>query len=634
MKYRNILTILITPAILIFVPFVSMQAQSYQEMDGELIAAEKKFWDTNLNPAYEKTLKEYNAGNYAKAAEEANKFLAYASTTIGNLPVLRARARINLVPNGMNFQNARADLIRAIQHNPQDVWNQLYLGELYLKVQRGFEADRHFTKALAIDPNSYWALNGKSRAAFFARDFQGCVAAVTKLTAHAEYKKENDAWAYFRLGECYASLGDKANAKQNFERAVAVQPGLKDSWFYLAFLKEGYSCKKLGRKSPDKPFEKFTAILRSSFCPDSLPVLFDVDLEKDAGLRDFVLFYRAEFNRRINKSESSDTLGYEDAKMFLKEARWLDDQAKRSGKPMDEKTFNEILELLNHAINIKSRNDDVLTEDADAAARVMRAKLLLSHSDKQIQLLAWREQLELSNLPRSDYQTEKKEGGIIPKPLFKNGADVNSALLRGLVYSTVKQNHRAALAEFNAAIKTLETVYVKPRFNTDAPVFAEPYRRKGDMLERLGNVTDSAEAYVQALEINPSNAEAKDGLKRLEQNQLNIGKTAIAAALGQLELRSRVNEISERVSEAERSFNFTTNSLQIKPAGASKAREVCNAVNVFVRALSAERIKLSSLGSSIDRSSKLWQYYKTNLDNLDLKIKKINEQSANCSKVN
>lgn len=620
-------------AILIVAP-AALQAQTYQEMDAELVAAEKKFWDTNLNPAYEKTLKEYNAGNYEKAAEEANKFLAFAPGAVGSLPQLRARAHINLVPNGMNFQNARADLIRAIQHNPQDVWNQLYLGELYLKVQRGFEADRHFTKALAIDPNSFWALNGKARAAFFARDFQGCVAAVTKLTAHAEYQKENDAWAYFRLGECYASLGDKANAKQNFERAVAVQPGLKGSWFYMAFLKDGYSCKKLGRKSPDQPFEKFTAILRSSFCPDSLPVMFDPDLENDAGLRDFVLFYKSEFGRRINKSESSDTLGYEDAKMFLKEARYLDDRAKRSGKPMDEKTFNEILELLNHAISIKSRNDDVLAEDVDVVARVMRAKLLLAHPDKQIKILAWREQMELSNISKADLQMNYRAGVVAQRPLYKNGADVTSALLRGLVYSAVKENHRAALAEFDAAVKTLETVYVKPRFDTDAPVFAEAYLRRGEMLERLGNVIASVEAYVKALEISPSNAEAKSGLKRLEQKEASSGKTAQAAAIGQIELRSRVNEISERVNEAERSFRFTTSSLQNKPASMSRARELCDAVSVYLRALSAERGKLSRLGSSITRGSKLWEYYKTNLDNLDLKIQNVNRDSANCSKVN
>ena len=621
----------------LFAPIVSL-AQTYAEMDTEAAAADQRLWQSDfLDPIGKRVAAEFDAGNYERAIREANQFLAFAPNAWGGIQLIRGRAHLELykkVGHLLDLMRARADFLHAIRNKPDDVWNQIYLGDLFLAAKRGFEANRQYDKALAIDPNSFHALNGKSEASFFARDYKGCVSAVTKLTAHAEYSKENDAWAYLRLGECYASLGDTANAKQNFERAVAVQPGLKGSWFYMAFLKDGYSCKKLGRKSPDKPFEKFTATLRSSYCPDSLPVLFDPDLEKDAGLRDFVLFYKAEFERRINNSESSDTLGYEDAKAFLREARWLHDQATRSGKPLVEKTRNEILEYLNHAINIKSRNDDVLAEDVDVVARVMRAKLLLSHPDKQIRLLAWGDQIELSNIPKADLQMNYAGGRVAQRPLYKNGADVNSAMLRGMVYSAVKENHRAALAEFDGAIRTLETVYVKPNFTTDAPIFAEVYQRRGEVLERLGNVTASAEAYVKALEISPSNADAKDGLKRLEQSQANSGKTANAAALGQLELRSRVNEISERVSEAERSFNFTASSLQNKPASIGRARELCNAVSAYLRALSAERGKLSALGSSIDRSSKLWQNYKTNLDNLDLKIRNVSQVSASCSNVN
>lgn len=634
-KYVVIFTLAAIGAL--FSPVVSF-AQTYAEMDAEAVAADKRLWQSAfLDPIGKRVAMEFDAGNYESAIREANKFLAFAPSAWGGIQLIRGRAHLELykkVGHHLDLMRARADFLHALRNKPDDVWGQIYLGELYLTAHRGFEANRQYDKALAIDPNSFRALFGKSKASFFARDYKGCVSAGTKLMAHAEYSKENDAWAYLRLGECYASLGDKVNAKQNFDRAVTVQPGLKDSWHYQAFLKDGYSCKKLGRKSPDKPFERFTAVLRSSYCPDSLPVLFDPDLEKDPNLKDFVLFYRAEFDRRINKSESSDTLGYEDAKAYLREARWLHDQAKRSGKPLDEKNLIEILEYLNHAVNIKSRNDDVLQEDVDAVARVMRAKLLLSHSDRQIQILAWREQIALSNISKAELQMNYAGGRVAQRPLYKNGADVNSAMLRGMVYSVVKQNHRAALAEFDGAIRTLETVYVKPNFTTDAPIFAEVYMRRGEVLERLGNVFASAEAYVKALEISPSNAEAKDGLKRLEEKEASSGKTAQATALGQILVRSRINEISERVSEAERSFRFTTSSLQNKPAGIGRARELCNAVSVYLRALSAERGKLSALGSSIDRSSKLWQNYKTNLDNLDLKIRNVSQGSASCSNVN
>ncbi len=621
-----------------FIAPIESLPQTYQEMDAEAAAADQRLWQSSyLDPIGKRFSAEFDAGNYAKSIEEANKFLAYAPNAHGGIQLIRGRAHLELYKStgdNKNLMKARADFIHAIRNKPDDVWNQIYLGDLFLAARRGFEANRQYDKALSIDPNSFRALNGKAAAAFFARDFQGCVSSIKSLMVHAEYQKQNDAWSHLRLGQCYASLGDKANAKQNFDQAVAIQPGLKDSWFYRAFLKDGYSCKKLGRNDPDKPFEKFTAQLRSSYCPDTLPILFDVDLEKDPNLKDFVSFYRSEFNRQINKGELSDSFSYEDAKTYLQEARWLNDQAKRSGKPLDEKDLHEILELLNHAINIKSRNDDPLQEDVDVVARVMRAKLVLSHPDKQIQLLAWGDQIQLSNIPKADLQMNYAGGHVAQRPVYKNGADVNSAMLRGMVYSAVKQNHRAALAEFDAAIRTLETVYVKPHFTTDAPIFAEVYMRRGEALERLGNVFASAEAYVKALEISPSNAEAKNGLKRLEQKEASSGKTAQAATLGQIVVRSRVNEISERVSEADRSFRFTTSSLQYKPAGIGRARELCNAVSVYLRALSAERGKLSALGNSIDRSGKLWEYYKTNLDNLDLKIQNVNRDSASCSKVN
>lgn len=628
MNYRNILTILFVLASAVFAP-AALKAQNYQEMDAELAAAEKKFWDTKLKPAYEKALQEFNAGNYEKTIEEANKFLAYTPDAIGGLPVLRARAYAALKSDGMNFHNARADLIRAINNYPKDVWNQIHLGELFLSVNRGFEADRQFTKALAIDPNSFRALNGKAQAAYFARDFQGCVNAVTKLMAHAEYQKQTDAQAYLRLGECYASLGDKTNAKQNFERAVAVQPGLKNSWFYLAFLKDGYSCKKLGRNAPDKPFEKFTAQLRDSLCPDSLPVLFDFDLRNDVNLRDYVLFYEAEFHRRINKGEISDTLNSKDEETFLREARRLADKAKRSGKEPDEKSFNEILVLLNNAINIKFRNDDPLVEDVDVAARFMRAKLLLSHPDKEIRFLAWRDQIALSNIPKSDLQPGNPNSEFSRKPLFKNGADVRAPLLRGLVYTAVKENYRAALAEFDAAIKTLETIYVRTRFDTDAPVFAEPYWRKGDALARLGINIEAAAAYVQAQKVNPLNVEAKDGLRRLAEAEQNAGKTTNAAMLRDLEIKSRIGEIAARVNEADRNFAFTTSGLRDK----MDAPKVCNAIRVFLGSLHTERGNLSRLGSSIKPGGALWKDYEKALNDLDTKIKNLERDSNPCSKI-
>ena len=58
----------------IFAP-AGLRAQTYQEMDVELAAAEKKFWDANLNPAYEKALRKFNAGNYENKTFAVKDFL-------------------------------------------------------------------------------------------------------------------------------------------------------------------------------------------------------------------------------------------------------------------------------------------------------------------------------------------------------------------------------------------------------------------------------------------------------------------------------------------------------------------------------------------------------------------------------
>lgn len=230
MIFRNLAAVIFVFIFVLFAP-VGAFAQTYQEMDAEAVAADQRLWkSTFLDPIGKRFSAEFDAGNYAKAIEEANKFLAYAPNAFGGIQVIRGRAHLELFKsNGSHkdFMNARADFAFAIQKKPDDVWNQIYLGELFLANHNGFGANRRFSKALAIDPNSFQALNGKATSAYFARDLQGCVSSIKSLMADAEYQKQNDAWSHLRLGQCYASLGDKTNAAENFERAVTLQPVLE-----------------------------------------------------------------------------------------------------------------------------------------------------------------------------------------------------------------------------------------------------------------------------------------------------------------------------------------------------------------------------------------------------------------------
>ncbi len=624
MKPKYFLTVLFALLCASLLPGISF-AQTYKEMDVELAAAAQKFWDTNLDPMAKKAFAAFDAGNYGKAIEEANKFLVYAPDTIGNLRTVRGRAHAALYATGGGFRdliNARADLLINLKHKPNDAWNQLYVGEFFLANRQGFEANRHFSKALEIDPNLVQALYGKAQAAFYARDFQGCVSATKSLMAHPQHNKQNDAWSHLRLGQCYASLGDKANARENFERAVSLQPGWKASWVYMAFEKDGYTCKPAGRKNPDKPFERYVQYLRSSNCADdgySLDVLASIEKD-DANLRDDGLFHENEFRRRTRNFTAPDTPTYEHAEWLYKEGVFWLESARKKGQSIDIKTYNELLELFTNARNVADNATDNATtsksgDDIGVLSRHQRAHLLLQHPDKQVKLLAWREQIALSNVPQ-----ERLAG----KWLINSGADVRARIIRGRVYSEAKGNHRAAVAEFDAAINLIQANYAKSRSTTDAPIVAEPYWRKGDALAQLGEVDKAAVAYTESLQISSINPDAIAGLQRLRTNPNVIGNSGAEAKAYEFEMMARINEIATKANAAHSQFMSSTGSGRT-------LKEKCNASYAYYGKLGDLRGSLLSIGSNLKRGTKVWEHYNNTLRSIDDAMKIVNNGLSACS---
>ncbi|MDM7921183.1 MAG: hypothetical protein QUS14_02695, partial [Pyrinomonadaceae bacterium] len=549
-------------------------------MDAEAAAADQRLWQsTFLDPIGKRFTAEFDAGNYAKAIEEANNFLAYAPEAHGGLQLLRGRAHLELFKSTgdhKHFPKARADFLFAIQNRPEDVWNRLYLGDLYFAGKFGLEADREYSKALAMDPASLPALRGKAAAAYFARDMQGCVNAIKGVMAHPEYKKDNDAWYHLRIGQCYAVLGDKANAKLNFEKAVTMQPGWKESWVYMAFAKGGYTCKPAGRNEPDKPFEKYVHHLRAYHCPDGGAIaLFSVEKE-DPNLRDDGLFHENEFQRVVNQAGYAETLTYANARWLYGDAIFWLESARRQGKPFEMKAHNEYLEVLNHAINTEAGNSsDRNAPDYRSLARYERAKLLLAHPDKQIKLLAWKEQGYLSNIPAAEYAG---------KSVANNGADVKTRIIRGRVYSEVKGNHRAAVQEFDAAANILKTAYGTTATPADAPLRAEILWRKGDALARLGEVDQAAVAFLDSLKIVPINPDAIEGLERLRVSPSVSGNPAAEAKVYEFVMIARINAVSVRVNQA-----------YAELATYRGKSALCSAARTFNDIVTKERGKLTSL---------------------------------------
>ena len=614
MSFPNNLTVLFAFAFLLLASAGAL-AQTYQEMDTEAGAAAARIWSSAyLDPIGKKFTAEFDAGNYAKAIEEANKFLAYAPEAYGGLQLLRGRAHLALYTSTgdhKHFTKARADLLYAIENKPEDIWNHLYLGDLYFAAKLGLEANRQYSRALALDSASLPALRGKAAAAYFARDMQGCVNAIKGVMAHPEYKKDNDAWYHLRIGQCYASLGDKANAKQNFEKAVAMQPGWKGSWAYMAFAKDGYTCKPAGRNEPDKPFEKYVHYLRAYQCPGGGAIsLFSVEKEYP-NLRDDGLFHEAEFQRVVNQAGYPESLTYGNAQWFYNDAIFWLESARRQGKPVEIKARNEYLEVLNHAINIEAGDSsDRNAPDYRALARYERAKLLLGHPDKQIKLLAWKEQGYLSNIPAAEYAG---------KSVANNGADVKTRIIRGRVYSEVKGNHRAAVQEFDAAANILKTAYGTTATAANAPLRAELLWRKGDELARLGEFDTAAVAFMDSLRIDPENADAIEGLERIRTNPAIAGNPASAAKAYELAMMARINGIVSRSNRAHIEFksHFGRSSM-------------CSAARTYVDIVTRERAKLTSLAGSVRSGTKVGDHYTYTLTSMENGLNAVRSALSRC----
>lgn len=610
---KYVITIVLLTITASLTPKVSF-AQTYQEMDAEADAAANRIWSSAyLDPIGKKVVAEFDAGNYAKAIEEANNFLAYAPDAHGGLQLVRGRAHLALYTSSgadKHFAKARADFLFAIQNKPENVSNRLYLGDLYFAGKFGLEADREYSKALAMDPASLPALRGKARAAYFARDMQGCVNAIKGVMAHPEYKKDNDAWYHLRLGQCYAVLGDKANAKLNFEKAVTMQPGWKGSWVYMAFAKDGYTCKPAGRKGPEKPFERYVHSLRAYHCPDGGAIaLFSVEQE-DPNLRDDGLFHENEFRRVVNQAGYPESLTYANAGWLYGDAIFWLESARRQGKPFEMKAHNEYLEVLNHAINAEAGDSsDRNAPDYRSLARYERAKLLLAHPDKQIKILAWKEQAILSNIPAARYAG---------KSVANNGADVKTRIIRGRVYAEAKSNARAALQEFDAAANILKNAYAANAADA-APLRAELLWRRGDELVNLGEVADAAVAYMEALGIEPMNANAISGLERIQADPAVAADPAAAAKAYELVMMARINAIATRANKARSELN------RYNEKGAA-----CSALRTYQDIMTKERDKLRALAGSIRYGTKVGEHYTNTLKEVENVLKATSSSLGGC----
>lgn len=452
-----------------------LQAQTYQEMDAEAYRVRDAFWEANYQPMYQAAAKEFNAGNYERTIAELNRFLAYLPDTAEHL-ALRARAYAELFkkripPASSNFSNnfesvlptfrrAQEDFLHAIELNPQNKSYEAYFGWLLYSAGYAAEAVAHFDKALALDAQYVLALKGKANSMYFTGDFRGCVEAVNKYTAHAEFPKQDEAWAYFRLGECYASLGDKPNAKLNFEKSLALQPGWAGSWLYRAFLNDSYKCQK-PKNLPSDDFERFAHLLGRSLCPQPTGVGSLAYYEtEDENLKFYGMMHRTadkKLSGNYTPSDRNARIVYYDSIEGSK-AQSLDFFAK--------------LEDAHRSIYNKP-----------TGGRSLPIKLILENAPDELKMLAWAEQAKIQD----------KENIFIAHKY------------RGRIYAELKKNYQAASKEYAYAATLGWTDY-------------ELFLLKGRTHLHLGEPEAALEAFEKSLEFTPKNPIVHAELKQFAVN--------------------------------------------------------------------------------------------------------------------
>lgn len=508
MNYRNLFTIFVLLTCMLLAP-AGLRAQTYQEMDAEAYRVRDSFWQTNYQPMYAAAAKEFNAGNYEQAIAATNRFLAYIPDAAEFL-ALRGRAynllfQERIPPASSNFSNSfenimplfrrgQEDFLRAIELDPKNKSYEANFGWLLYRAGYAAEAVAHFDKALALDPQYWLALNGKANAVYFTGDFRGCVEAVGKYMTHAEFPKEDEVWTRFRLGECYASLGDKANAKQNYERAIALQPGLEKSWLYLAFLKDSYKCQK-PKNLPSDNFESFAHLLGRSLCPQPTGIGSLAYYEaQDENLK----FYGMMHLRADKKLSGNYIPGDRNAGIVYYDSI--------EGSKAGTVDFLTKLEDAHRSIYNRPKS-----------GRSLPLKLILEYAPDALKMLAWAEQAKIQD----------KENIFIAHKY------------RGRIYSELKKNYQAASKEYAYAATLGWTDY-------------ELFLLKGRTHLQLGEPEAAYEAFQKALEFTPRNPIVHAELKQFATNYpqfANRVNQGTANAVGQAAKQAEASQESALITE-------------------------------------------------------------------------------------
>jgi tetratricopeptide (TPR) repeat protein len=146
-----------------------------------------------------------------------------------------SRAEASRQPDA--FDDALADLERAIRRDPKNADHFLARGILYLKLREPDRAIRDFDQAVAINPRNAAALKHRARAQTQAHHDRAIALhaarqydrAIRDLDRAINFSPDH-ASSFNLRGMCYAAIGETRRAIQDFDQAVQLDGNLAEAF--------------------------------------------------------------------------------------------------------------------------------------------------------------------------------------------------------------------------------------------------------------------------------------------------------------------------------------------------------------------------------------------------------------------
>lgn len=193
----------------------------------------------NYASYYGLALAYYNSGNYQEAVNVLNKGerLARAPRDRYQLHRTRGSAYYNL----KDFNNATADLLKAVSIQRGNASDVLQIGIAYYQLRNFAEADKYLKQALALDPNSSEAKRYLSQLSYVeALDAMAAKNYKQAAAVLSEYLQKNpqDSDAWFNLGLTHLFSDNLKASEQAFLTATKMTPANGGAYGRLGYIYE------------------------------------------------------------------------------------------------------------------------------------------------------------------------------------------------------------------------------------------------------------------------------------------------------------------------------------------------------------------------------------------------------------